>query len=179
MGKRLDELNAQFSKEIQEKNSKRFRKYKMYGVFACCLVAAIAVGMMINPYFFGFDVIQGKSMDATFEEESILFARRDDVQPQKGDLVIFNQDNALKGYLIKRVVATSGDTVDIDDSGNVYVNGQRYETDKSYYRKNGDIPVLIPEGKLFVLGDNGDESADSRHKFIGLVDVSAVKGIGV
>jgi len=110
--------------------------------------------------------------------------------PQKGDIIVFKFPEDPSKDFIKRVVAVGGDTVEIRDK-KVYVNGAvqvnkhaiysdpRLFDDPRIYpaellKRDNLAPLKIPEGKLFVMGDNRDESNDSR--FWGLVDVSAVRG---
>ncbi|MEX1299169.1 MAG: signal peptidase I [Desulfotignum sp.] len=100
-------------------------------------------------------------------------------KPQRGDIVVFKYPEDPSKDFIKRVVAVAGDTVSIVDK-QLYVNGEPV-TDEPYamysrYPTHVDNmrPVKVPENKLFVMGDNRDNSHDSR--FWGFVDLSAVKG---
>jgi signal peptidase I len=99
--------------------------------------------------------------------------------PQQGDIVILSDNNVLGKQLVKRVIATAGQTVEIDADGNVLVDGVLLEED---YLKSetelGDVtyPLLVQQGQIFVMGDNRAQSLDSRDSQIGLVDVSEVKG---
>ena len=91
-----------------------------------------------------------------------------------------------EGPIVKRVIATGGQTVDIDfDSGEVYVDGERLDepytfepTYESYaaYGMSLDYPVTVPEGSIFVMGDNRNHSADSRFAPVGCMDESCVLG---
>ena len=91
-----------------------------------------------------------------------------------------------EGPIVKRVIATGGQTVDIDfDAGEVYVDGARLDepytfepTYESYgaYGVSLDYPVTVPEGSIFVMGDNRNHSADSRFAPVGCVDESCVLG---
>ncbi|WP_425523905.1 signal peptidase I [Desulfatitalea alkaliphila] len=105
-------------------------------------------------------------------------------EPQRGDVVVFRYPEDPSKDFIKRVVAVGGDTVEIRHK-QVYVNGEREENPHAIYVDPRVIPqrvqprdffgpVTVPEGKLFTMGDNRDESNDSR--FWGFVDVSAVRG---
>jgi signal peptidase I len=111
-------------------------------------------------------------------------------EPKKGDIIVFKFPGDPSKDFIKRVVAVGGDTVEIREK-KVYVNGKaevnehaihsdpRYFDDPHLYppemlKRDNMGPLTVPEDKLFVMGDNRDESNDSR--FWGLVDVSAVRG---
>jgi signal peptidase I len=107
--------------------------------------------------------------------------------PKRGDIIVFKFPKDPSKDFIKRVIAVGGDTLEIRDK-QVYVNGQPQKeaytvhTDNQIHPSNGVYgttrdnlePVKVPEGKLFVMGDNRDESNDSR--FWRFVDISAVKG---
>lgn len=152
-----------------------FSKIQIIIIFIGLMLLAVLLGFGMKALFSG---SKNKDVKAnTFVQDNITFNCRTDEVIQRGDVVIFNRDNALDGYLIKRVIAVAGETVDIDDNGIVYVNGERYQTDKVYYKKDITMPLTVPEGELFVLGDNGDESADSRRSYVANVKVDEVTGI--
>jgi signal peptidase I len=111
-------------------------------------------------------------------------------EPKKGDIIVFKFPGDPSKDFIKRVVAVGGDTVEIREK-QVYVNGKpevnkhaihddpRIFDNPHLYppemlKRDNMAPLKVPKGKLFVMGDNRDESNDSR--FWGLVDVSAVRG---
>jgi len=102
--------------------------------------------------------------------------------PQAGDVVVFVYPEDTSKDFIKRVVAVGGDTVEIRDK-KVIVNGKPVEDSHAFFadgaktrrdKRDNMPPVTVPEGKLFVMGDNRDRSYDSR--FWGFVDVGEVKG---
>ncbi len=108
-------------------------------------------------------------------------------QPQRADIVVFRFPKDPSKDFIKRVIAVGGDTISIRDK-RVYVNGQLQKEDYAVHTdsrilpssgvygttRDNLAPVTVPEGKLFVMGDNRDESNDSR--FWQFADVSSVKG---
>ena len=105
-----------------------------------------------------------------------------------GDIVVIDppEEAGFSGPIVKRVIATGGQTVDIDfDAGVVYVDGEALEEsyvfEQTYrsFREVGDgldYPVTVPEGSVFVLGDNRNHSADSRYARLGCVDESRILG---
>jgi signal peptidase I len=108
-------------------------------------------------------------------------------KPKRGDIVVFKYPKDPSKDFIKRVIAVGGDTIMIRDK-RVYVNDELQKEDFTVYTdsrilpssgvygttRDNLAPVKVPEGKLFVMGDNRDESNDSR--FWQFADVSAVKG---
>lgn len=102
-------------------------------------------------------------------------------KPKCGDIIVSTQPNFINHILVKRVIATEGQTVDIDPVAHkVFVDGK--ELDESYIlepiRTAGDIeyPITIPKNKIFAMGDNRNGSMDSRDLRIGLIDERYIKG---
>ena len=103
--------------------------------------------------------------------------------PEQGDVVVLTKRSYQEDSIVKRVIATGGQTVDIDyATGTVYVDGMALEED--YIKEQMQVPsygdmvnhVTVPEGCLFVMGDNRNQSADSRYPEIGIVDERCVIG---
>jgi signal peptidase I len=94
-----------------------------------------------------------------------------------GDVIAFYYNNNI---LIKRAIANSGQWVDIDLNGNVYVDGQLIEEpyleEKSFGEPDIDFPYQVPDERIFVLGDNRSVSVDSRNTSIGCVSSEQVVG---
>lgn len=107
-----------------------------------------------------------------------------DWKPKRGDVIVFRYPKDPSTDFIKRVIAVGGETVEIR-AKEIYINGERIEDPWGVYDRSRDLParfynrdyygpVTVPEGKLFVMGDNRDNSHDSR--FWGFVDLDAVLG---
>lgn len=159
------------------------------------VIAVIAV-IFIFTALFRVATIVGDSMQNTFFENERIVITKLFYKPQVGDVVVIsrNADNSTdkESYqepIIKRVIATGGQYVDIDfKSGNVYVGYTQSDMELLYepyikiptYNK-GDVefPLYVPEGTVFVLGDNRAESLDSRYSSIGLVDEKNILGKAV
>ena len=94
---------------------------------------------------------------------------------QYGDIVVLRKDTFLEKPIVKRVIATAGQTVDIDFStGSVYVDGEvleePYINERTYLEEGTEFPLTVPEGSIFVMGDNRNHSSDSRDSRLGTVD---------
>ena len=143
-------------------------------VYVLIIVAAIAV--IIAVLLFPMLQITGNSMAETLQEGDVVFAFNS-TDYESGDVVAFYYNNNI---LVKRVVATAGDWVDIDSDGNVSVNGELldepYVSEKSLGNCNITFPYQVSDGQNFVLGDHRATSMDSRNSAIGCVDDDMVVG---
>lgn len=131
-------------------------------------------------------VVDGPSMENTLQNGDIVLTWTLGYTPKQGDVVVLTKTSFREQSIIKRVIATEGQTVDIDyDTSTVYVDGAALDEPyiKEYMRvpTYGDVVnhITIPEGCIFVMGDNRNDSSDSRRPEIGVVDVRCVIGQAV
>jgi signal peptidase I len=141
------------------------------------LIAAILVMLFI---FRPADVV-GPSMEPTLYEHDRLFFTDLGYTPKQGDIVIVDSEGLGK-FIVKRVIATGGQTLDIDFStGNVTVDGVVLSEDYIYSTttidEGGQIyPVTVPDNSYFVMGDNRMHSTDSRDAKVGFVEREDIFG---
>lgn len=163
---------------MNEKNSKNLES--IYD-FAGIVVIALLSVCIIFTFFFKTSIVVGKSMENTLKDGDTVIISSINKDIKYGDVVVVSQPNRYADVLIKRVIAVGGQTVSFDViSGNVFVDGEPLsepyikEAMKFTFGMNGKYTV--PEGMLFVMGDNRNESADSRDPAIGFVDERYVLG---
>ncbi|MGM9612924.1 MAG: signal peptidase I [Butyricicoccus sp.] len=127
--------------------------------------------------------VDGSSMFPTLHDHDVMVVSNLGYTPEKGDIVVLNKASFMNGPIVKRVIATAGDEIDIDFAlGRVYVNGE--QVDEPYTneftlpmnREDMTFPQTVPEGCLFVMGDNRNGSTDSRNSALGMVDERYVIG---
>ena len=148
------------------------------------VVGMLSVIMILFLVFFRIIVVSGPSMKQTLLDGdylllvSNLFYR----EPQKGDVVVLSKQSYDNGKpIVKRVIATEGQIVDMDfENGLVYVDGYPLEEDYTNTMTNLDegavFPQIVEEGCVFVMGDNRNNSKDSRSLEIGQVDKREILG---
>lgn len=143
-------------------------------IFMLIVVAASAV--LVAVLFLPILRIYGQSMSGTLNSGDIVVSVKS-VQFETGDVIAFYYNNNI---LVKRVIATSGQWVDIDKEGNVYVDDtylkESYLQSKAYGESNIDFPYQVPEDRVFVMGDNRELSIDSRNTAVGTVSEEQIVG---
>lgn len=144
------------------------------------LAAVVAVIVILMNVVFRLIFVDGESMQPTLMDGDWIVACRF-AEPKYGDIVLTDTHNELHARLIKRLIAKGGDTVDIDfETGTVYVNGEAlneaYLADREIRGGNMEFPLTVPEGTVFLLGDNRTNSVDSRYSELGFVDEQSVIG---
>ena len=154
-------------------------------ILVCVLGAVIAFNCVVR-----LSVVDGHSMDPSLEHGELMLVWSLGYSPKQGDVVVLNKTTA--GFLgeaaiVKRVIATEGQTVDIDYVNSVvYVDGEALKED--YILEEMYLPgspymqqthFEVPEGEIFVMGDNRNGSTDSRDERLGSVHVDYVLGRAV
>ena len=151
--------------------------YDVVSVF----VSALVVIFMVFAFGARNMVVSGESMMPTLHDKDKVAISAIDRTYDYKDIVIVAQPNTLHKVLIKRVIATEGQTVDIDtEKGIVYVDGkpldEDYTLEPTFEKGNMNFPATVPEGCVFVMGDNRNDSTDSRMKSVGFVDTRYIMG---
>ena len=142
--------------------------------FTLVVVAALAilVAVLLMPIL----RIYGSSMSGTVDNGDLVASIKTS-NMKTGDVIAFYYNNNI---LVKRVIAVSGDWVDIDEEGNVYVNqtllNEPYLSSKAFGETNIELPYQVPEERIFVMGDNREVSIDSRNTAVGCVSDEQVVG---
>ena len=176
--KKRESVNNDSVKYVREKKSPWQIVYEWMDSFVFSVILILIV------FTFGFRVVgvDGESMMPTLNNGDWLTVKAINTTIERGDIVVITQPNITNEPLIKRVIAVGGDTLDINFmSGEVKVNGE--VIDEPYINapthNPGDFnkPIRIPEGYVFVMGDNRNASLDSRFSTIGVIDERYVLGV--
>ena len=152
----------------------RLRKTLLSTTNLLIVVAAMAIltAMLFLPVL----RIYGQSMNATLTSGELVVSVKN-AKFETGDIIAFYYNNNI---LVKRVIATSGDWVDIELNGDVYVNNvlidEPYLSEKAYGSPDVSFPYQVPDERIFVLGDNRAVSVDSRNYSIGCVSSEQIVG---
>ena len=167
----LEQLKAELNRENYKS---RYRSVLRSTIYTLIVVTAVAV--LVATIWMPVLQIYGSSMTPTLEESDIVISvKGSDFEP--GDLVAFYLGNKI---LVKRCIAGPGQWVDIDEDGNVSVDGQLLEepylTEKALGDCNIKLPYQVPESRYFCMGDHRSTSVDSRNTAVGCVAEEQIVG---
>lgn len=146
------------------------------------LVMALVSLILIFTFVGRIISVDGRSMLPTLHHGDMLLLQSIGYTPQPGDVVVLTKESFMPQPIVKRVIAVGGQTVDIDyDANTVSVDGvaldEPYINDIMYsLPPDYATHVEVPQGSIFVMGDNRNESSDSRHPSVGTVDQRCVLG---
>ena len=179
----MDNKNQKKEKVSEEKGNWK----KDLKVYLHDLVMYVSVILIVFLLLFRIIVVSGDSMFSSLLDGDylLLFSNTFYHEPKQGDVIVISKDSYDNGApIVKRVIAVEGQIVDIDfDLGVVYVDGlpldEPYVNTPTNRAEGVDFPLLVEEGCCFVLGDNRNDSKDSRHPDIGLVDRREILGKAV
>lgn len=169
---------AEQTAETKKENGFISMLYDTVSIFGTALII-IAV---IFTFFVRIVGVDGNSMNNTLQHGDWLLVSAINTEIKNGDIVISTQPNAFNEPIVKRVIAKGGQTVDIDfRTGTVSVDGEvlnePYIAAKTLTPEGVSFPIVVPEGKLFLMGDNRNDSTDSRSEAIGCVDERYILGV--
>ncbi len=180
---------ADYKATSEENGQKGFVTAKADGMMAGvydwirCIIFAIAIVVIVLTFVFRLVDVEGTSMCDTLQTKDKVIVTNLLYTPRDNDIVVISHGAEYKKPIIKRVIATEGQTLELDyENEKIIVDG--IEISEPYIKGttfsgnygNNVIPSVIPEGKIFVMGDNRQVSLDSRSTEIGLIDVKDVIG---
>ena len=146
------------------------------------IIIAVILAFFIRTFVVEPYLVDGSSMNPTLQNSERLLVNKSAYlfsEPTKDDIVIFKFPFDQSRDFIKRVIAVPGDTIEIK-SGNVYLNGQLLKENYILEKTKGDYKkVIVPQKHVFVMGDNRNNSEDSRFSRVGFVPYELIKGKGM
>lgn len=166
-----EEIEAELKRERYRKKYKLSLKSTLF-----TLVAVAAVAVLVATLWMPVLQIYGSSMTPSLEDGEIVVSTKSS-DFKTGDIIAFYYNNNV---LIKRVIATSGQWVNIKEDGTVFVDGTQlnepYISEKALGECDIELPYQVPENKIFVMGDHRSVSVDSRSSVIGCVSEEQIVG---
>ena len=166
---------AQLEQELKrETYRRRYNRVLRSTIYTLITVAAVAV--LVATLFLPVLRIYGTSMTPTTTDGDIVVSVKGG-SFERGDIIAFWFNNII---LVKRVIAQAGEWVDMDEDGNVSINGgpldEPYLTEKALGECDIELPYQVPDGRLFVMGDHRSTSSDSRSSAVGCVAEEQIVG---
>lgn len=138
------------------------------------ILVVLVITFLIVKYVAVRTEVIGPSMEPTLHSEDNLIVEKVSYrfhQPERFDVIVFPFQYAERTYYIKRIIGLPGETVQIDEDGNIYINGEILKENygKEVIKNPGLAaePILLGQNEYFVLGDNRNDSADSRDPSVG------------
>lgn len=177
----FEELREQSALEddILSENEKSHLLRAIKSVVASAGIAVVIfliVTMIYRPA-----VTKGGSMEPTLLDEDRCMIQVLNYTPRRGDIVVTENPQYSDKYIVKRIIAIEGDILDIDaDTGDVLINGkiidEPYIKEQTISAGNIEYPVLVPDGMVFLMGDNRNNSTDSRQEDTGMIKYENIVG---
>lgn len=178
----MSQMETECEQEVNKKNEAGGFAQNCYEWMEA-LITALIIVVILFAFIFRIVNVSGPSMLPNLKSNDRVTLMSSFYRPKQGDVVVITHTQGLEEPIIKRVIATENQTVNIDfESGVVSVDG--IKLDESAYIKNGittqpsdyEYPLVVPKGHVFVLGDNRQVSDDSRSKDVGMVDENYILG---
>lgn len=167
---------------MKKEDNTQKKEYKNWLETLKTIVFSIFIALILNSLV-GPTLVSGTSMYPTLKDSDYLFINKlsysslfggENKIPGRGNIIVFDTKADVRNILIKRVVAVQGDHLVIKDS-HVYVNEELLEENYIYEDiYTGEVDIVIPDGQVFVMGDNRNNSLDSR--YIGCIDTKDIIG---
>jgi signal peptidase I len=182
-----DEKNTQTSSDNNTPSGGNTAALKPAGAvsevydWVSCIVAALLICVTVFVFFARVVGVIGSSMVPTLHDTDKVIISDLFYKPEYGDIVVLRKETFDEKPIVKRVIATEGQTVNIDfERGIVYVDGEaleeNYINDLTHNAIDFEGEITVPEGQVFVMGDNRNRSTDSRDDRIGCVDTRYIMG---
>lgn len=151
----------------------------IFDVAHSMIIAAVCIVILLT-FFFRIVNVDGRSMMNTLMDSDKVIVTNFMYTPENEDIIVISHGAEYDKPIIKRVIATENQTLKIDfENQRIYVDGTLIDepyVSSELKEGNTDIPSVVPEGKVFVMGDNRLESLDSRYSEIGLIDKDDIIG---
>lgn len=167
----IEELEAEISRKKHKQSQHHLLRNALYALITVAAATAL-IAVLFMPVLKAY----GSSMSPTLTDGEIVTAIKTS-KAKVGDVIAFHYNGKI---FIKRVIALGGSVVDMDEAGNVSVDGvpleEPYLTEKVAGSGDVEFPFQVPDGQYFVLGDNRVISADSRNSILGCVDPEDMLG---